>query len=261
MKQVLELATGPVAYSAQGEGPPVIVLHRDVVSPGESPFLAALAQHYEVYAIDLPGFGASPRPTWLRNVTQLATLTLHGIKTLDLPPCPLIGLGFGGWVAADIATQDNSLVSELVLVSPWGVKPTNGEIADFVLYSLEEWASLGFHDPSNYVTYCGDGIEPDVLRKWDDARETVSAVAWKPIGHSRQLAAMLRLISVPTQVVWGSDDAIVPPGCARDWATAMPTATTVVINEAGHQVDLEAPVRLSEIVHGFINSNQTLEVK
>jgi pimeloyl-ACP methyl ester carboxylesterase len=72
---------------------------------------------------------------------------------------------------------------------------------------------------------------------------------------------MLRLISVPTQVIWGSDDAIVPPGCARDWATAMPTATTVVIDEAGHQVDLEAPVRLSEIVHEFISSNRTLEVK
>ena len=164
MKQVLELATGPVAYSVRGDGPPIIVLHRDVVSPTDSPFLSALAEHYEVYAIDLPGFGASPRPAWLRNVTQLGTLTLHGIKALDLPASPLIGLGFGGWVAADIATQDNSLVSELILVSPWGVKPTNGEIADFVLYSLEEWASLGFHDPSNYIAYCGDGIEPDVLR-------------------------------------------------------------------------------------------------
>ena len=261
MKQVLELATAPVAYSVQGGGPPVIVLHRDVVCPGDSPFLAALAEHYEVYAIDLPGFGASPRPPWIRKVTQLATLTLHGIKALDLPTCPLIGLGFGGWVAADVATQDNSLVGELVLVSPWGVKPTNGEIGDFVLYSLEEWASLGFHDPSNYITYCGDGIEPDVLRKWDAARETVSAVAWKPIGHSRQLAAMLGLISVPTVVVWGADDAIVPPGCARDWAVAMPAATTVVIEEAGHQVDLEAPVRLGRIVHEFISSNRTLEVK
>jgi pimeloyl-ACP methyl ester carboxylesterase len=261
MKQVLELATGPVAYSVRGDGPPIIVLHRDVVSPTDSPFLSALAEHYEVYAIDLPGFGASPRPAWLRNVTQLGTLTLHGIKALDLPASPLIGLGFGGWVAADIATQDNSLVSELILVSPWGVKPTNGEIADFVLYSLEEWASLGFHDPSNYIAYCGDGIEPDVLRKWDDARETVSAVAWKPIGHSRQLAAMLSLISVPTVVVWGADDAIVPPGCVRDWAAAMPTAKTVTIDEAGHQVDLEAPVRLGRIVHEFVKSNRTLEVK
>ena len=71
MKQVLELATGPVAYSVRGDGPPIIVLHRDVVSPTDSPFLSALAEHYEVYAIDLPGFGASPRPAWLRNVTQL----------------------------------------------------------------------------------------------------------------------------------------------------------------------------------------------
>ena len=86
------------------------------------------------------------------DVSQLATLTGRVIDFLDIPPCPLIGLGFGGWVAADLATQDSNRLSELVLVSPWGVKPTVGEIADFVLFDLAEWAARGFHD-QDYV--CG----------------------------------------------------------------------------------------------------------
>ena len=260
MDQTIALPTGEVGYSMRGEGPPLVVLHRDVVVPASNPFIETLAEHHSVYALDLPGFGRSPRPHWLRNVTQLASLTGHAIDALDLGPCPIVGLGFGGWVAADLATQAGAgRISELVLVSPWGVKPTSGEIADFVLFDLNEWASLGFHDPARYTALCGDEVEYEVMRAWDSARESLTAVAWKPIGHSRQLRAMLPLVSVPTLVAWGAEDAIVPASCAKDWQHALAHGTVVVIPDAGHHVDLEAPEALAKATADFIRTNRTLE--
>jgi pimeloyl-ACP methyl ester carboxylesterase len=260
MQQTVALSAGEVGYSVHGDGPPVVVLHRDVVVPGKSPFIASLADRHTVYALDLPGFGSSPRPAWMRTVTQMATLTGHAIATLGLGECPLIGLGFGGWVAADLATQGCAgRFSEVLLVSPWGVKPSSGEISDFVLFDLGRWASLGFHDPARYVELCGDPLEYELMRSWDTAREAVSAVAWKPIGHSRPLRAMVSLIDAPTLVVWGADDAIVPPSCIDDWASAMPSAKTVVVPEAGHQVELEATSTVAQLAYEFFAANKTLE--
>lgn len=260
MEHVIDLPTGAVAVSELGSGPPVVVLHRDVVAPGDNPFISALARHHTVYAVDLPGFGRSPRPPWLRTVTQLATLTGRVIEALDITNCTLVGLGFGGWVAADLATQGCERISELVLISPWGVKPSNGEIADYVLFDLAEWAARGFHNHEIYVALCGEAPSMDLLRSWDTARESVTAVAWKPIGHNRQLPHMLHLVTLPTLVVWGEEDAIVPPGCARDWAAALPAATIVTIPEAGHQVDLEAPDQMLTTLVDFLRSNRPIEV-
>ena len=260
MQHTIALATGDVSYTVQGDGSPIVLLHRDVVVPGTNPFASALAERHTVYSIDLPGFGAPPRPAWMRNVTQLATLTGHAIRALDLGECPLIGLGFGGWVAADLATQGCAgRFSELMLVSPWGVKPSVGQIADFVLFDLGRWASLGFHDPARYVELCGDPLDYELMRSWDSARESVTAVAWKPIGHSRPLRAMVPLIDAPTLIAWGADDAIVPAGCLDDWASALPSARTMLVPEAGHQLELEATATIAHAAIEFFAATKTLE--
>ena len=256
MEQVIDLPTGEVGMTIRGDGPPVVVFPRDVIPPTPNPFLERLEEQHTVYVVDLPGFGRSPRPPWLRTVTQLATLGGHAIEHLGLPPCALVGMGFGGWVAADLATQAPGRFEALVLASPWGVKPTSGEIADFVLFDLAEWAARGFHDPDRYTASCGDDVEFDVLRSWDNARESVMAVAWKPIGHSRPLAQMLSLLRTPTLIAWGAEDQIVPATCASDWASALPNCETVVFPEAGHQVDVEAPERLAEAAMKFIRNNE-----
>ena len=252
MERSVALPTGNVAVTELGSGPPVVVLHRDVSVPGPSPFLEALAEHHTVVAPQLPGFGTSDRPEWMRTVAQLGVVTAHLLDELGTGPCPLVGLGFGGWVAADVATLGGGRLSALVLVSPFGVKPHAGEITDYALLSVTEYAALGFHDPETYVALCGDEPDEDLLRAWDGAREMVTRISWKPIGHSRALPPMLGLVDVPALVVWGEDDAIVPRAAAQDWLEALPQATSVVVPAVGHQVDLEAPTELADLVAEFV---------
>ena len=81
----------------------------------------------------------------------------------------------------------------------------------------------------------------------------VTRIAWKPIGHSRALPHVLGLTDIPTLVVWGAEDAIVPRSAAQDWQEALPDAAAVIIPEVGHQVDLEAPATLAELVDEFFD--------
>jgi pimeloyl-ACP methyl ester carboxylesterase len=256
MEHVIDLPTGEVAVSTRGSGSPVVVLQRDLIPPTPNPLLARLEDRHTIHVVDLPGFGGSARPPWLRTVTQVATIIGHVLDRFELEPCPILGLGFGGWVAADLVTQAPSRFSELVLISPWGVKPSSGEIADYALFDLAEWAALGFHDHDCYIASCGEPTEYEVMRSWDNARESVMAVAWKPIGHSRPLAAMLPLVRMPTLVAWGTEDHIVPPSCLSDWTAAMPHAETAVFPDAGHHLDFEAAQELSEAVTKFISANE-----
>lgn len=260
MEQLIALPTGDVAVFVSGEGPPVVVLQRDVVAPSKNPYVAALAEHHSVYVLDLPGFGRSPRPPWLRTVSQLATLAGHVIDRLDVGPVSLVGAGFGGWVAADLATRSGQAVESLILLSPWGVRPSNGEIADYVLFELAEWAARGFHDHENYVAHCGDAPDSQLLRTWDDARESVTAIAWKPIGHSRQLPPMLGFVTAPTLLIWGAEDAIVPVSCAKDWSAALPRSQRMTIQDAGHQVELEAADAVATATLDFIRSHRMIGV-
>ena len=137
-------------------------------------------RHHTVLALDLPGFGRSDRPAWMRTVSQLATLTGHIIDALDVGPCPLVGLGFGGWVAADLATRGRAHRAHSCSCRRGASSRRSGEIADYVLFELAEWAARGFHDPEIYVALCGEEPPMDLLRAWDAARE---------IGHRDRLEA------------------------------------------------------------------------
>lgn len=192
----------------------------------------------------------------MRNVAQLGVVTGHVLDALENGPCPVVGLGFGGWVAAEMATLGARRADAMALVSPFGIKPSSGEIADFSLFSLTEWAALGFQDPANYIALCGEDPDVEVLRTWDEAREMVTRIAWKPIGHSRALPPMLSLVDVPALVVWGEEDAIVPCATAKDWQNALPDASAVTLPDVGHQVDLEAPAALAELVVEFFDKHQ-----
>ena len=87
-------------YWEGGTGSPLVVIHHDIGSGGWSPFHNALAGSYRVLAPELPGYGKSDRPNWARHPRDLAMLLGLWIDQLGLDDVVLVGLGFGGWLAA-----------------------------------------------------------------------------------------------------------------------------------------------------------------
>jgi pimeloyl-ACP methyl ester carboxylesterase len=244
------VAGGAIDILSDGEGPRLTILHRDTGRPGWTPLHERLARHFHVVAPSLPGYDASDRPDWLRNVADLAALTGLMEDRGGGPSTAMLGLGFGGWVAAELAARSPARVPRLILHSPMGIKPPEGEIADQFLIEAEGYARLGFTSDEAYERERA-GEAGDRSARLDRNREMTTRIAWKPAMFDLGLKHLLRGISMPTLVVWSSGDAIVPQSCAFAYRDAIDGARYAEI-PGGHAAEYEAPDALAELVEGFL---------
>ncbi len=237
-----------------GEGHPVVVVHHSFGHPGPLRFYEELAAHHAAWVPDLPGFGASDRPDWARHPRDLAIILGHFLRREGLTRAALVGMGFGGWVVAELATMAPELLSHLVLVGAAGLLPEEGRIFDQILVSHSAYVSAAFNDRDVYTRLYGDPPTDDTLITWDVNREMMTRVAWKPYMYNRQMAPLLCEVNVPTLLVWGDADAIVPRVCAEQYQRLLPDARLEIVADCGHAVDMERPTELAELVARFVTS-------
>ncbi|HWO86039.1 MAG TPA: alpha/beta fold hydrolase, partial [Stellaceae bacterium] len=145
-ESVVEVAGTKLHLARAGSGRPVVVLHHDIGSPDRLPFYDELAGHFDVLVPHHPGYGKSERPQWLRNVRDVAVIYQRLLSDLGVERASLIGLGFGGWIAAEMATMAPREFHRLVLVGAMGLKPPEGDIFDQAIVSYLDYARAGFHD-------------------------------------------------------------------------------------------------------------------
>ena len=246
--ETTEVAGGGVQYLRGGSGTPVLVLHHSIGNAGWTQFHDSLAQSFEVFAPDLPGYGQSERPEWARHPRDLAILFHQLLDKQGADQLAVVGLGLGGWIAAEMATMNQSRISSLVLVGAPGIQPTEGAILDQMLVDYHEYVRAGFHDESRYEEEFGTEVSSELKELWDFSREMTARLSWKPYMYSRELAHLLREVQTPTLLVWGDDDRIVPMSVAGLYEESLPNARLVTLEDCGHFADLEQPGQLAELV-------------
>ena len=253
-EQDLELGDVKLHLWRGGRGRPVLVLHHDIGTPDRLPFYDALADKFDVIVPRHPGFGVPERPQWMRHPRDIAALYQWLLADLGVENPSLVGLGFGGWVAAEMAALAPRDFHRLVLVGAMGVKPPEGDIFDQAIVSYIDYARAGFHDQAAFARIFGD-VSTDQLVAWDLFREMSFRIAWKPYMYSQTLPHLLGGVRAPALVVWGDDDKIVPKGAGERYARALREARFEVVSAAGHCVDMEQPEALARLVIPFIEQN------
>jgi len=253
-ESVIEVAETKLHLARAGSGRPVVVLHHDIGSPDRLPFYDELASHFDVLVPHHPGYGKSERPQWLRNVRDVAVIYQWLLSDLRLERASLLGLGFGGWIAAEMATMAPREFHRLVLVGAMGLKPPDGDIFDQAIVSYLDYARAGFHGQDAFARVYGD-VSTDQLVEWDLCREMSFRVAWKPYMYNMSLPHLLGGVKAPALVVWGDDDQIVPKSAGEVYAKSLPGARFETVANSGHCVDMEQPDALAKLVTGFIAEN------
>ena len=251
---VKEIAGIKLHVSRAGKGPAVLVLHHDIGTVDRLPFYEALAQRFDVILPHHPGWGKSERPQWLRHPRDIAAMYAWLLADLEVSGVSLIGLGFGGWIAAEMASQAPRDYRKLILVGAMGIKPPEGDIADQAIVSYIDYPRSGFHDQAAFSAVYGD-VTTDQLEAWDIAREMSFRTAWKPYMYNQTLPHLLGGVRSPTLIVWGDDDRIVPVSAAHAYAKALKGATLTTIPACGHFVEMEKPEALAELAVDFLSSN------
>jgi len=250
--ETVPIAGGALHVARSGSGTPLLVLHHDIGSLENLPFYDALARQFTVLIPSHPGYDKSERPAWMRNVRDVAVVHQWLISRLGLSDVSVVGLGFGGWIAAEMATMAPRAFKKLVLVGAMGIKPEHGDIADQALVSYIDYVRLGFSDQSVYDRLYGAETPTKTLEQWDLNREMTFRIAWKPYMYNASLPHLLGGVTTPTLVVWGRKDRIVPLECGERYVKALPQARLEVIDAAGHFVEMEKPDELAKLVGGFV---------
>ncbi len=257
VESVVAAAVGKLHLLKGGAGKPVLVLHHDVGNPGWLPFYADVARDFTVYVPSHPGFGKSERPEWMRSVRDMAIAYQEFLGALKLDALSVVGLGFGGWIAAEIAMMCAHRFDRMVLVNAMGMQPRSGEIFDQFIVNTIEYVTAGFTDQANFKDLYGEKQEVDQLVEWEVNREMTTRVAWKPYMFDQAMPHLLRGVATPALLVWGEQDRIVPFDCAERYAAALPNAQIKRIAGCGHYVEVEKPAELARMVREFIGSSKS----
>jgi pimeloyl-ACP methyl ester carboxylesterase len=237
----------------RGAGTPVLLLHGMDTVPPRAPFLDLLGHDAEIIAPSSPGFGNTKRPNDFDTIYDLVHLYLAVLDGLPYDKVALVGLSFGGWLAAEVAAASCHRLSKLVLVDPVGLKlggPTDRDILDVFNVNPAELRRCSWHDPAKAPDYDAMSDEELVIhaRNW----EALCLYAWHPFLYNPQLKGWLGQIRVPTLMLWGASDRVVTPDYGRAYSRLIPGARFEIIEEAAHHPELEQPERFVGRVAAFL---------
>jgi pimeloyl-ACP methyl ester carboxylesterase len=273
----IELPGAEVNYVDIGEGEPILFVHglagcwRNWLEN-----IPHFAKAYRVLAPDLPGFGDSPRPEWDISMPAYGQM-LHdfceklGVERL----AALVGNSMGGFVSTEAVIQRPRRFDRLVLVSAAGISfaEAKGRRTQALARSLEAAAPyvagerrfmlarpLGRQLAFGGLMRTPARLRPELLK--EQIRPGLSAPGFADAmlaisGYDTR--ERLREIEIPTLVVWGLNDRIVPVEAALAYQRLIPHSRLEIFERTGHVPMLERPRRFNSLVGDFIESSQPLQ--
>jgi pimeloyl-ACP methyl ester carboxylesterase len=248
----------PLSVRVAGEGPALVYFHGPW-GLAWGAFHDALARRFTVHAPDHPGTAADA-PDVVKEVDTLWDLVLCYDELLDrlgLADVVLAGHSFGAMVACEVAAQRPSRVRRLALIDPIGLWRDDAPVTNWMLLGPPELPEHVFHDPAGPAAKALFAV-PDDLDEGALARTRLSwamgstgKFIW-PIPDKGLKKRIHRIAAIPTLLVWGEHDRLVPRVYADEFARRLTQTRTEVIPDAGHAPQLERPEPTARAVTSFL---------
>ena len=239
--------------AGSASAPPVLFLHGAHSGNLWVDYHQALSQRFHVFAPDLPGFGLTPRPDWMRDVSDYV-LYLHDLlQALNLTKPFLIGHSLGGWMAAELAVWYPDLIGKLVLCGAPGIRVKGSPIADLFALNPQEALALCFENLDAAAPLIPPEANIDFLMAQYRENVSLALLMWNP-SYDPKLERRLARITCPTLIVWGAKDRQVPPVYGEAWHKLIPGSTLVSLPGTGHMPMFE---RLEDWMRQVVTFLQT----
>jgi pimeloyl-ACP methyl ester carboxylesterase len=270
----IELHGHTVGYQTVGDGPLVGLIH-GITSTSDSwrRVIPRLAERYTVVAPDLLGHGGSAKPRGDYSLGAYASGIRDLMGLLGYESGTVVGHSLGGGIALQFAYQFPEYCERLVLVSSGGLgrevhpllRAASLPGAELVLPLLaRNWSVRTGEAVSDALGRLGIKVGSDLAEfargyaslTDPEAREAFLRTVRAVIGPSgQQVSALDRLYlaeDMPTLLVWGVDDPIIPVDHGRGAAELIPGSRLVEIDGAGHWPQLDEPDQLVEAIIDFV---------
>jgi len=217
-----------------------------------SPFMEALAQRFDVIVPEHPGYGGSDTPDWLDTIGDLAYFYLDVIDALKLSGVHLVGTSLGGWIAAEIAVRNCTKLATLTLSAAVGINVKGVAKGDLFMWSREQLIRNLYHDQKLAEAVLAQPLTDDAMMAYAKNQLASAKLGWNPRLYNPHLHKWLHRISVPTLLVWGDDDKLVPLPHGTAYQALIPGAQLRVIENCGHVPHMEHADAFVTAVTDFI---------
>jgi 3-oxoadipate enol-lactonase len=255
-----------IQYELQGAGTPLVLISGLGYPAWQwKRMLPYLTPHFQVVTFDNRGVGGTDKPAGPYNAGLLAADTAALLDALGISSAVVMGHSMGGFIAQELALSYPAIVNKLVLSS------TNFGGPHHVPITMEAMTVMA-DVTSDPVTRFKNGLvvstapgfaekHPELIQEWLEWR---IANPIDPAGYQAQMAIGLALIpeaasfehrlpgiKVPTLILFGAHDKVVPPANADLLARKIPDNKVIIIPDAGHFFPMETPEAASQAVIDF----------
>lgn len=269
---------GGIHYVTEGQGPPLVLLHglgASLVAWCRN--ISPLSERYTVYAPDLPGHGESAKPDVTYNLELGIRFVLQFLEALSLERVVLVGNSMGGLLALATALRQPDRMQALVLVDAAGLGrelawplrlaslPGIGRVLDALdVRSRRRFMRRVFHRPER--------VEPTVygellrVRKLPGVRRALLSALRDGVTLLGLRSSLVLLDDsvrppVPTLVLWGQEDQIIPVEHARRVARQVPEVWVRILPDCGHWPQMEQDKAFNQTVLAFLERAMDTERK
>jgi pimeloyl-ACP methyl ester carboxylesterase len=273
-EQRIEVDGLPTRYLTAGEGSPLVLLH----ALGESVLdwrwvLPSLARAHRVYAPDMPGFGGSAKPVADYSPAFFARFAAAYLDALGIEGATVAGNSLGGHVALRLALSEPERVSALCLIdsvglgreASWALRlPTIPGYGDPAIAwsktplgaTQRAWlkAQLLFARPERApAEWMNEQYRLAQLPGFMEAALAALRAQLDLGGQREVLLDQLPHLEIPTLVVWGESDRILPVSQAREAVALLKQGSLELIPDCGHLPQVERPDHFVEAVGRFLD--------
>lgn len=266
-----ELGETDVSYVEMGEGPAVLFVHglggswRNWLEN-----IPYFAKHHRVVALDLPGFGASPMPPEPLTIGAYGDFINKFADRIGLhAETALVGHSMGGFISTESVIETPERFSSLTLVAAAGitfatVPQTRKELTETALgiflplaqsrlernLSRKRLRSASFHGIIAHPSM----ISREIL--WELGSYGLNSPGFLQAAHEMtgyDTRHRLSEITLPTLVIWGNQDRLVPVDAAYAYEKRITASELSLIEDSGHMVQIERPARFNGVLEDFID--------
>ncbi len=239
----------------KGEGEPLGFLGGLRGLPRWTPFLDLLAEQRRVIAPSLPGFPGARGHDRLDDLADWVTVTLDLLEESGLEGADLVGASIGATLAAEAASFSRAIARRLVLIAPFGLFDAREPVADIWAQKPRELPALFSADPARFEAALAAPETADAT-EWQLALHRANEAAARLLWPITDLGLEKRLhrIRVPTLLLWGGEDRVVPPSYAKRFAAGISGWVEVrSLEGAGHVAEIDQPEAAAQAVLRFLS--------
>ncbi|MFC0506247.1 alpha/beta fold hydrolase [Micromonospora costi] len=260
-----------VRHRVDGDGPPVVLLHgigrtlRDFTEQHD-----LLAQRFRVHSVDLPGYGGSLPMAEPHDLAALARFVGRYLDVVGVDrPAHLVGNSLGGAVAMRLAVAEPARVASLALVNSAGfgrevtlalrllaVRPL-GRLLLRPSRAVARRTELAlFHDPAfataERIAYALEvARQPYAARVMLETARSLGGFRGVRAPWREELLTQVAALDLPTLVVWGDRDLILPAAHLEAARTLLPRARTHLFRDCGHMPQIERAEEFHRLLLDF----------